>query len=135
MNEILSKRDMFGAKLRLQASKVVHSAIVEFLTVKGNENAIYKNFQDMMAQAMPLWINMFLQELDARLCLKFGVEELGIQIQFLRTLKAVLKDCSEGILSDLKLAQFSPNPAMLSYVCGFIPEVHCVTGDFGSFLP
>ena len=42
MNEILSKRDMFGATLRLQASKVVHSAIVEFLTVKDNENAMYK---------------------------------------------------------------------------------------------
>ena len=104
MNEILSKRDMFGAKLRLQASKVVHSAIVEFLTVKDNENAMYKNFQDMMTQAMPLWINMFLQELDARLCLKFGVEELGIQIQFLRTLKAILKDCSDGILSDSQIS-------------------------------
>ena len=100
LGKILTERQTFDTKLRMQAGKIVHSAVDEFLMKKDNNKA----FQDLMVQVLPMWINdIFLPELDSQLCINFGVTELGIQIQFVRTLKAILKDCMIGLLNEKQI--------------------------------
>eukprot|EP00943_MAST-04B_sp_MAST-4B-sp1_P008303 g8303.t1 len=96
LTKILTERHVFDAQLRMQTGKIVHSVVVEFLMVKDSNKAFY----DLMVQLLPALIsNIFLSELNPQLCHNFGIGELGVQIQVVRTLKVILKDCVKGLLN------------------------------------
>ena len=85
LTHILKNPDTFSPAIRARSASILRGCVEVFCYASEGPVA------SMAREAMPLWVDLFIPQVELKRCHAYGLEELGVQIEILRIFTLTLK--------------------------------------------